>query len=897
MEWIFQGFVFGCVFQAVLARRSFEIRLQESGNWSANEWIEFRGDIPRLKEFTSCHWEKRRYFSRRSDTIWAYCAIPIQRKHEFNCIQLSSERDLVSANRDVLYFLYSHGVGNDAGNLGIKVQSYEQRSWNHICWIYSTAQNANSLYYNGKLMSVEKGGASFPFVPGTDSADEYAFVIGQEPDSLRGGYTASQAYYGSIAEFNLWDIVINETTIKQMADGAYFPLGNVISWEKENFVIEGAPISSISDPVQFFKKKKQYIIFPQKQLLSIANETCASYGGSVVVPKSMKENEEVFKVLNEYRNECLDGIISKGESEMGAWLGMVKFEPDWFDFDDSSKITLLQYSNWTGSTWKKSSAGMCAYMNNDGLWVAESNEGCNFLQLCTICSLPRAPILHLKGLCKKGSQFERQYYSSIDSTHQIKEFEGFRRVHNISKDGKKWKGLSGEDNIIFQGTKNVVGRAEWDWFESSCATTAGLSKRNLTFSSCALGEEFTCNVGRCIPISKRCNNVRDCSDGSDEEDCTVVDIPQSYDRLEPPQATHGHFLGVHIAIAVENINNIDTKKMMIDTTMKVTMKWRDNRLRFRNLPPDHAKLITSEISKRLWLPSNNIEFKNEIIGQEYLDKSSKVSAWTNSSPLPFDIYSHREELLYTGLDTTLTITLRIRVKTSCTFNFTKFPFDNQKCQLSMNIRDSSHRRVLLVGRENAVTYTGGKVVGQFEVFQISGDDVDTQSRKNFLHNHFKFNIELSRNPGDGLKMIIFPSLILWLLAFLTLRIDVEDLTNRNRTSVTALLVLVTLFGAISTKEDFPQTSGFKYIDIWFLWYMIGTFLIICHHVVLSNISLIELNDTSITKVRPCHAMKNYFPKKKMQCNEKRKEVVNKIVSVLFFLAMIVFNGIYFIIAT
>ena len=146
-------------------------------------------------------------------------------------------------------------------------------------------------------------------------------------------------------------------------------------------------------------------------------------------------------------------------------------------------------------------------------------------------------------------------------------------------------------------------------------------------------------------------------------------------------------------------------------------------------------------------------------------------------------------------------------------------------------------------------------------------------------------------------MIIFPSLILWLLAFLTLRIDVEDLTNRNRTSVTALLVLVTLFGAISTKEDFPQTSGFKYIDIWFLWYMIGTFLIICHHVVLSNISLIELSDTSITKVRPCHAMKNYFPKKKMQCKEKRKEVVNKIVSALFFLAMIVFNGIYFIIAT
>lgn len=31
--------------------------------------------------------------------------------------------------------------------------------------------------------------------------------------------------------------------------------------------------------------------------------------------------------------------------------------------------------------------------------------------------------------------------------------------------------------------------------------------------------EFRCTEGKCIPQSKKCDNSRDCSDGSDEHDC------------------------------------------------------------------------------------------------------------------------------------------------------------------------------------------------------------------------------------------------------------------------------------------------------------------------------------------------------------------------------------------
>ena len=31
--------------------------------------------------------------------------------------------------------------------------------------------------------------------------------------------------------------------------------------------------------------------------------------------------------------------------------------------------------------------------------------------------------------------------------------------------------------------------------------------------------QFTCGNGQCVPLSARCNNVNECSDGSDEQNC------------------------------------------------------------------------------------------------------------------------------------------------------------------------------------------------------------------------------------------------------------------------------------------------------------------------------------------------------------------------------------------
>ena len=139
-------------------------------------------------------------------------------------------------------------------------------------------------------------------------------------------------------------------------------------------------------------------------------------------------------------------------------------------------------------------------------------------------------------------------------------------------------------------------------------------------------------------------------------------------------------------------------------------------------------------------------------------------------------------------------------------------FRSQECRFIMCIKGSDHRKVDIIGTEQSVQYIGGKIVGQFEITHTPRSETIRNLINCSSNNAFMFTIELERRPVDGVIQIIIPSLILWMCAFLTLRVNVEDFSNRNRTAVTELLVFVTFFGSITMKDYFPHTSGFKSID-------------------------------------------------------------------------------------
>ena len=100
---------------------SFQVIFQSSSDWSANEFVEFKGSIPTLTTFTSCHWEKLSYFAKRSNTIWSYCYLASNENRNMNCIQLYSMGDTSSYYRKMVYALWIDGAGHKGLDIQVNV--------------------------------------------------------------------------------------------------------------------------------------------------------------------------------------------------------------------------------------------------------------------------------------------------------------------------------------------------------------------------------------------------------------------------------------------------------------------------------------------------------------------------------------------------------------------------------------------------------------------------------------------------------------------------------------------------------------------------------------------------------------------------------------------------------
>ena len=108
------------------------------------------------------------------------------------------------------------------------VASFQHRKWNHICWTYSSISGNSIIYYNGGITKQEIFPTSDRRIwKGTDDTIESAFIIGQEPDQIRGQYEVDQLFNGDIAELNIWDAVLDNKMIFDMAKCNILPRGNI----------------------------------------------------------------------------------------------------------------------------------------------------------------------------------------------------------------------------------------------------------------------------------------------------------------------------------------------------------------------------------------------------------------------------------------------------------------------------------------------------------------------------------------------------------------------------------------------------------------------------------------------------------------------------------------------
>ena len=219
------------------ARSTFVVSFQSKGELSINHWMKYKNKITNIqKEFTVCHWEKLRYFSSDSNTVWSYCYLVSSSNEQMKCWGFYHRVNLASGGRNVDLTSFSVGLSLKAENV-----EYKHRKWNHICVVYSSSMSSWKLYHNGEVIK-RIAGDNMPDLPSKNSIYKSTFIIGQEPDIFEGGYDPAQLFNGELSEINIWNISLSKEQVQAIAICNSSIMGNELSWRREDFEINEAKV-------------------------------------------------------------------------------------------------------------------------------------------------------------------------------------------------------------------------------------------------------------------------------------------------------------------------------------------------------------------------------------------------------------------------------------------------------------------------------------------------------------------------------------------------------------------------------------------------------------------------------------------------------------------------------
>ena len=779
---------------------SFQPDIDGPSSATNDAWIEFTNKIMASNDFTICHWIKIRFYNfKYAACLWSYCTIKTS-SDKMKCLRICLDADKKSANRNLK--LLAH-IPSKSGTMysSALLQPFQHRTWVHLCWTFSATNGESKFYKNGNLIISEVVDMTdiknVLFDP--DKVHDSAFTFGQEPDAMRGAYDRKEAYLGDLADFNVWNKVLPDADITKIASCENLIAGNVISWDKSNIISYNVEVESVDDHNQFCSKLHQYIIFPERVRYPEAKELCEIHGGNLVVPKSEKENREVMDVVIGYGSACIDELKS---NDTGAvWIGARKMNNKWYDLSTSDpNNSLLNYTK--VSQTSSTPTTDCAYLSNDGCWW-DSSYACSRVSLCTVCLIEEQPVLTLKGNCLLGD-IDWNYYPILGDNSQIEYYEGYKKTKLVLDNvNKKWRFIpkSGETNeyllemlLADSDTKYPVGRKNVYYKETVCGIDE--PKYIMTLSGCHFPTQFSCDSGRCIDISKRCDENIDCIDGSDEKMCTLLQVSLSYNQANAPKPVRENEpLEINIQTILQKIDSIDTVWMIVTLTMEVRIKWNDKRLVFSNPAMNTDNRVPKEIVGRLWSPLQHLIHENAIIG----DITYEDHNYVNLRPLvaeDLDPSTAIENRLFNGSFNSLELIQRMRIKYNCVFDVIKFPFDGQKCQFIMKINQLKPDSLSFNDSE-AIIYNGLDIVGQFSIGQMYSNISNSKESTKYI-----VTLPLTRISTSSILNTFIPTVILWLFGYSTLFIDPDYHIDRFMGAGTALLVIVTLLNAISS--DLPK---------------------------------------------------------------------------------------------
>ncbi|XP_063689282.1 C-reactive protein-like [Bolinopsis microptera] len=155
---------------------------------STANYISFNPDLPELTGLTVCAWKKNSFLERKTGRYWFSYAV--------------SESDNEIIVGDSAFYVKSAYVYS-------QVPLTDQ--WVHNCATWDSECGVAVISIDGEAAATQEN-----LKKGESLRAGGNLVIGQEQDSVGGGFDADQAYVGELYNINVWDYALDSTDVASL---------------------------------------------------------------------------------------------------------------------------------------------------------------------------------------------------------------------------------------------------------------------------------------------------------------------------------------------------------------------------------------------------------------------------------------------------------------------------------------------------------------------------------------------------------------------------------------------------------------------------------------------------------------------------------------------------------
>ncbi|KAM9852119.1 C-reactive protein-like [Aulostomus maculatus] len=110
-------------------------------------------------------------------------------------------------------------------------EDYELNTWHSICSTWDSTSGLTQLWFDGKP-SIRKYISS-----GSNIVGNSIIVLGQDQDSLGGGFQAGQSFVGMMSDVHMWDYILSPCEIQNYVNDLNLTPGNLVNWRALDFQI------------------------------------------------------------------------------------------------------------------------------------------------------------------------------------------------------------------------------------------------------------------------------------------------------------------------------------------------------------------------------------------------------------------------------------------------------------------------------------------------------------------------------------------------------------------------------------------------------------------------------------------------------------------------------------